>query len=73
MVQRKRHIAKAISWRVIGTMDTMLIAGILTGNWMVGVSVGGIEVITKTMLYYFHERVWYRHISFGLDIGKDEE
>lgn len=73
MVQRKRHIAKAISWRVIGTMDTMLIAGILTGNWMVGVSVGGIEVITKTMLYYFHERVWYRHISFGLDTGKDEE
>lgn len=73
MVQKKRHLAKAISWRIIGTIDTMLIAGILTGNWVVGVSVGSIEVLTKTLLYYFHERIWYSHISFGLDKSKDVE
>lgn len=67
MVQRKRHFAKAISWRIIGTLDTMLIAGVITGNWKVGVSVGGVEVFTKTLLYYFHERMWYKHITFGVD------
>ena len=67
MVQRKRHVMKAISWRILGTIDTMLIAGVLTGNWKLGLSIGGVEVFTKMVLYYFHERVWYNNITFGLD------
>jgi uncharacterized membrane protein len=71
MIQRKRHIAKAISWRILGSIDTMVIAGLLTGNWRLGVSIGGVEVMTKLILYYFHERVWYNYIKFGVDKGGD--
>lgn len=63
---RKRHLVKTVSWRVVGTMDTMIIAWIITGNPMTGLKIGGAEVITKMILYYFHERVWYR-INFGLN------
>jgi len=71
MVQRKRHIAKAISWRILGTIDTMIIAGLISGSWKIGVSVGGVEVITKIALYYFHERLWYNYVPFGLEKDND--
>ena len=58
-VSRKRHLVKTITWRIIGTLDTMLIAWIISGDPMVGMSIGGIEIITKMILYYFHERAWY--------------
>ena len=67
MVQRKRHIAKAISWRILGTIDTMILASLISGSWKIGVSIGGVEVITKIALYYFHERLWYNYIPFGLE------
>ena len=47
MVSYKRHIAKTISWRIIGTIDTVIISGIITGSWGVGLAIGGIEVIFK--------------------------
>jgi len=56
----KRHIAKAITWRVVGTIDTMLLAWVISGNPLIGLKVGGAEVVTKMLLYYFHERVWYK-------------
>ena len=56
----KRHIAKAITWRIIGTIDTMLIAWFITGDAMVGLQIGFAEVITKMLLYYLHERVWFK-------------
>jgi uncharacterized membrane protein len=59
-------MAKAISWRVVGTLDTTILAWIITGSIELGAMIGGIEVITKTILYYFHERVWYNHIKFGI-------
>lgn len=62
---RKRHLAKTLTWRVVGTMDTMLISWLITGNPWVGVQIGVAELLTKMVLYYFHERVWYR-ASFGL-------
>ena len=71
-VERKRHIAKAITWRIIGTIDTWLISYILV--YYIGDTpekateaasyIAGLELITKTILYYFHERTWYR-LSFG--------
>ncbi len=55
---RKVSVLKAISWRVIGTIDTMIISYILTGNLKVAFSIGSIEVVSKMLLYYFHERAW---------------
>lgn len=62
---RKRHIAKTFTWRFVGTLDTMILAWIISGNPMVGLKVGGAEVITKIILYYLHERVWYK-VDYGL-------
>ena len=60
-----RSVVKAISWRVTGTMDTILISYLITGGQTkVAVSIGFVELFTKVALYYFHERVWNR-LSFG--------
>ena len=67
MVSYKRHIAKTISWRIIGTIDTMLLSWFVTGSWKIGVVIGGVEVITKIILYFLHERVWYKFSKFGLN------
>ena len=67
MVNRKRHIAKALTWRLVGTLDTMIISWIITGNALIGISIGIVEVISKTVLYYFHERLWYKFSKFGVD------
>ena len=66
---RKRHIAKTITWRFIGTIDTMLLAWLISGNPLTGLKIGFAEVITKMLLYYFHERAWYK-INYGLNERK---
>lgn len=63
IISPKRSIAKTITWRVVGTIDTMIIAWLVSGNPMVGLKVGGVEVTTKMILYYLHERAWY-HLHF---------
>jgi uncharacterized membrane protein len=67
MVSYKRHIAKTISWRIIGTLDTMILSAIITGSWELGLAIGGVEVFTKMALYFVHERVWYKYIKFGVE------
>lgn len=67
MVSRKRHILKTITWRIIGTLDTMILSWFITGNWKFGVAIGGVELITKMVLYYFHERAWYKFTKYGID------
>lgn len=67
MVSRKRHVLKTISWRIIGTLDTIILSGIITGSWELGLAIGSVEVITKMVLYYFHERAWYKYIKYGID------
>lgn len=62
----KRHILKTFSWRGIGTLDTILLGRIITGNPLIGLKIGGAEVITKMLLYFGHEKLWYR-INYGLD------
>jgi len=66
MVSYKRHVAKTISWRIIGTLDTIILSGLITGSWEIGLAIGGVEVITKMVLYYLHERAWYKLSKFGL-------
>ncbi len=53
-----KSLMKSVSWRIVGTIDTMIISYLITGKVTVAVSIGSIEVVTKTMLYYFHERLW---------------
>ena len=62
----KRHIIKTFSWRAIGTIDTIIFGWIITGNPLSGLKIGGFEVVTKILLYFFHEKLWYK-INFGLD------
>ncbi len=57
---RKRHIAKAITWRIVGTVDTIILSWIISGSPLMGFKIGFAEVVTKMLLYYFHERVWYK-------------
>jgi uncharacterized membrane protein len=62
---QKRHLLKTVSWRMVGTLDTILISWLISGNPITGLKIGMVEVITKMILYYFHERIWYK-INFGL-------
>jgi uncharacterized membrane protein len=53
-----KSLIKSVSWRIVGTIDTMIISYFITGKVTVAISIGSVEVITKTILYYFHERLW---------------
>ncbi len=65
MYERKRRsILKAISWRIIGTLDTFLISLLITGKFKFAISISGIELLTEFSLYFMHERIWTR-IKFG--------
>lgn len=63
-----KSIIKAVSWRIVGTIDTMLISYFITGKATIAITIGSVEVITKTVLYYFHERLWahIHRIRFNL-------
>ena len=54
----KRSILKSISWRIVGTLDTVLISWEVTGTLSLAFSIGLIELVTKMVLYFFHERIW---------------
>ncbi len=62
--EHHRSIAKGISWRAVGTVDTILVAFLITGDYSKALSIGLTEIITKVFLYYLHERVWHR-VQFG--------
>lgn len=53
-----RSFIKAISWRAFGTADTILISWFIAGTFTIALAIGTFELITKTFLYYFHERLW---------------
>jgi len=53
-----KSVIKAISWRIIGTIDTILISWWLTGTLAIALSIGSIEIFSKFFLYYGHERLW---------------
>ncbi len=60
----KRSIVKSISWRIIGTLDTIIISWIITGTLTLAFSIGFVELMSKMVLYFFHERIWNR-IQWG--------
>lgn len=68
-ISHKRHILKTITWRIVGTLDTILLSWLISGDVKVGLSIGSAELFTKMFLYYLHERVWYRN-EFGIKRNK---
>ena len=71
MVHVKRHIAKAISYRFIGSLQTILIGYALTGSIYISSVAGVVELVVKPIIYFIHERVWYKFIKFGLNKDTD--
>ncbi len=65
---KTRHILKSITWRLVGTIDTIILSWVITGNLEIGLKIGGVEVITKMILYYFHERLWFNYVKLGRKI-----
>ncbi|OBY67853.1 hypothetical protein LPB301_00730 [Polaribacter reichenbachii] len=59
-----RSIVKALSWRVVGTLDTLIVSYILTGKIALAASIASVDFLTKLILYFFHERVWNK-IKWG--------
>jgi len=57
-----RHILKTFTWRIVGTIDTIFLGYFITGDISTGLKIGGVELVTKMILYYIHERVWYKYI-----------
>jgi uncharacterized membrane protein len=71
-VSKKRHLAKAVTWRIVASITTAIIA---FAFGLPPEAVGFVfvaDLIIKFVMYYAHERVWYKHIKFGLKKGEVE-
>jgi uncharacterized membrane protein len=66
-----RSMVKAVSWRATGTLDTILISFLVTGQARMAFSIGFVELFTKVVLYYVHERVWNK-LPFGRFKARDD-
>jgi len=64
MDTHSRSFAKAVSWRITGTLDTMILSWLITGSFTLAASISVAEVITKSLLYYAHERAWVK-VGYG--------
>jgi uncharacterized membrane protein len=64
----KRSLMKAISWRIIGTIDTFIISWIISGKAIIAGSIASVEVLTKVFIYWMHERAWNK-----LNWGKNDQ
>ena len=54
----ERSIIKSITWRIVGTADTVIISWIVTGALTLAFSIGFVELLSKMLLYFVHERIW---------------
>lgn len=66
IVEKKRHIVKTISYRLVSTLIGFLIMWLVSGSIKVGAAFSIAELIYKPIQYYLHERLWYKYIKFGL-------
>jgi uncharacterized membrane protein len=55
---KSRSLVKTITWRLLGSLDTFLLSWLITGKAKLALSIASVEVLTKLILYYWHERVW---------------
>ena len=72
-IEIKRHIGKAISYRFLGTLQTIIISYIFTGNFVISSSIGIVELCVKPVIYFLHERAWYKWIKFGVVTEKSKK
>jgi len=70
MVLKRRHIAKAITWRLCSTTVTIAIAIVVTGDVKMGLIMGPLDIVIKLGLYYWHEKMWINY-KFGLSTAYD--
>ena len=56
----KRTILKTLSWRLVATIITGTVSGLITGSWTVGLTIGAADTVLKLGAYYLHERAWMR-------------
>jgi uncharacterized membrane protein len=69
IVEKKRHIAKTISYRIVSTIIGFLLMWLISGSIKLGATFSVAELIYKPIQYYLHERIWYKWIKFGLKKG----
>lgn len=63
-----RSLIKAFSWRMTGTLDTIIVSFFISGQIKIALSIGFVELFTKMLLYYGHERIWNK-----IKLGKAAE
>jgi uncharacterized membrane protein len=68
-----RSLVKALSWRVTGSIDTLLLSWFFTGDLTIAAAIGSTEIVTKMVLYYLHERVWNRIPLGRAECGKRKQ
>mgnify|MGYP002878205142 FL=1 len=56
----KRTIMKTLSWRLVATIITGTVSGLITESWTVGLTIGAADTVLKLGAYYLHERAWMR-------------
>lgn len=66
-VHIKRHIAKTITYRLLGTLVTCVISFLFIGDIKISALLGVAELVIKPITYFIHERVWYNWISYGIN------
>jgi uncharacterized membrane protein len=66
IVERKRHIAKTISYRLVSTLIGFIVMWLVSGSVKVGAAFSIAELIYKPIQYYIHERIWYKWVTYGL-------
>jgi len=64
---RIRHIAKTITWRIIASLTTFILAYVFTQDITKSLWLMGTEMVLKLLLYYYHERVWFKYGKLGRD------
>ena len=65
-VKIKRHAAKAISYRLLATLATVTMVYIVTGWVKIAAGYAVVEFIVKVLIYFGHERFWYKYIKYGV-------
>ena len=72
MIHVKRHIAKAVTYRVVGTLTTFMISFWFTGSITVSSAIGFMELVIKPLNYFIHERIWYKYVKFGVISDREQ-
>lgn len=60
-ITKKRTLMKTVSWRIVATTTTFIIAGAVLNEFdTIALYIALTELFTKFVLYYFHERLWLK-------------